>query len=76
MLAYVKNEDTAHDGGVAGLLLYAQTDADAQPDLDVVIQGNRIGAQTLDLNQPWASIAARLEAVLDWLDPVPEAVAS
>ena len=47
-----------------------------RPDLDVVIQGNRIGAQTLDLNQPWASIAARLEEVLDWLHPVPEAVAS
>ncbi|WP_288785244.1 5-methylcytosine-specific restriction endonuclease system specificity protein McrC [uncultured Microbacterium sp.] len=76
MLAYVKNEDTAHDGSVAGLLLYAQTDADVQPDLDVVIQGNRIGAQTLDLNQPWASLAARLEEVLDWLDPVPESVAS
>ncbi|MAU83690.1 MAG: hypothetical protein CME34_17835 [Gordonia sp.] len=76
MLAYVKNEDTEHDGSVAGLLLYARTDAGAQPDLDVVIQGNRIGAQTLDLNQPWASIAARLEEVLDWLHPVPEAVAS
>src|SRR5690606_32939073 len=76
MLAYVKNEDTAHDGSVAGLLLYAQTDADVQPDLGVVIQAHRIRAQTLGLNQPWASRAARLEEVLDWLDPVPESVAS
>lgn len=69
ILAYVKNEDKARDGAVSGLLLYARSDGDAQADLDVVIQGNRIGAQVLDLNQPWDSLAARLEEVLVWLDP-------
>jgi 5-methylcytosine-specific restriction enzyme subunit McrC len=69
ILTYVKNEDRSPYGSVSGLLLYAHTDAEAQPDLDVVIQGNRIGAQTLDLNQPWETIAARLEKVLAWLEP-------
>ncbi|WP_344737291.1 5-methylcytosine-specific restriction endonuclease system specificity protein McrC [Microbacterium awajiense] len=69
VLAYVKNEDRKRTGAVSGLLLYAQTEAIAQPDLDVIVQGNRIGAQTLDLNQSWESIAARLESVLDWLAP-------
>lgn len=71
VLAYVKNEDRQRSGTVSGLLLYAQTGANVQPDLDVIVQGNRIGAQTLDLNQPWESIAARLEGVLGWLAPVP-----
>lgn len=67
VLTYVKNEDRARDGSVSGLLLYARTSADAQPDLDVAVQGNRIGAQSLDLNQEWGTIAARLEAITEWL---------
>lgn len=69
ILTYVKNEDSGRDGSVSGLLLYARTNAEEQPELDVVIQGNRIGAQALDLNQPWGSIAAHLEGLLLWLDP-------
>lgn len=69
ILAYVKNEDREHDGTVSGLLLYARTDEEAHPDLDAVIQGSRIGAQTLDLNQPWETVARQLEDVLTWLDP-------
>ncbi|KQY21469.1 restriction endonuclease [Cellulomonas sp. Root485] len=69
ILTYVKNEDRARDGSVCGLLLYARTDAEAQPDLDVVIQGNRIGARTLDLNHPWQQIAAELEDIRLWLEP-------
>ncbi len=69
ILTYVKNEDRARDGSVSGLLLYARTDAEAQPELDVVIQGNRIGARTLDLNQPWEKIAAQLEDACSWLQP-------
>lgn len=44
-------KDARRDGSVSGLLLYARTDAVEQPDVDVVIQGNRIGARTLDLNR-------------------------
>ncbi|WP_062379229.1 5-methylcytosine-specific restriction endonuclease system specificity protein McrC [Demequina pelophila] len=68
ILAYVKNEDVRRDGSVSGLLLYARTDAPAQPDLDVAIQGNRIGARSLDLDRPWQEIAAQLEDVVSWLE--------
>lgn len=63
MLAYVKNADVDRDGSVSGLLLYARTDATEQPNLDVVIQGNRIGARTLDLNRPWDELRGQLEAI-------------
>ena len=68
VLAYSKNADVGRDGSVSGLLLYARTEAAEQPDLDVVIQGNRIGARTLDLNRPWESLRAQLEDVVTWLD--------
>lgn len=67
VLAYAKNADVGQDGSVSGLLLYARTEASEQPDLDVVIQGNRIGARTLDLNQPWETLRDRLEDVVAWL---------
>ncbi|KQT01516.1 5-methylcytosine-specific restriction endonuclease system specificity protein McrC [Cellulomonas sp. Leaf395] len=69
VLAYVTNADRNHDGSVSGLLLYAHTgDAAPQPDLDVVVHGNRIGARTLNLNQPWEEIAASLEDTCRWLE--------
>ena len=67
VLAYVKNADVRRDGSVSGLLLYARTTAPEQPDLDVSVQGNRIGARTLDLNQPWENLRAQLEDVVSWL---------
>lgn len=69
MLAYVKNSDTDRAGSVSGLLLYARTDSTTQPDLDVRIQGNRLGARTLDLNAPWEEVRAELEGLLSWLEP-------
>lgn len=68
MLAYVKNADVDHIGTVSGLLLYARTDATAQPNLDVMIQGNRIGARNLDLDTPWELVRSELEGILRWLD--------
>jgi len=67
VLAYTKNADRQGDGSVSGMLLYAKTDATTQPDLDVVIQGNRIGARTLDLGLPWVEMREDLEGVLTWL---------
>lgn len=67
IFTYVKNEDVAQAGNVAGLLLYAQTDANEQPELDVVMQGNRIGAQALDLNRPWNEVRSQLEALTEWI---------
>lgn len=68
ILSYVNNADTEKDGSVSGLLLYARTDSDVQPDVDVVIQGNRIGARTLDLNLPWELLRSQLEELVLWLD--------
>lgn len=68
IFSYVKNEDTQRDGSVSGLLLYARTNAVEQPDLDVVLQGNRIGARTLDLNQPWEYVRAQLEDIVGWIE--------
>lgn len=67
ILAYTKNADVHRNGSVSGLLLYARTDADRQPNLNVVIQGNRISARTLDLNQPWAHLRTELEDIVTWL---------
>lgn len=67
LLTYVKNADAKRDGSVSGLLLYARTEAPEQPELDVVIQGNRIGAQTLDLNRPWEHLKGQLEDIVTWL---------
>jgi 5-methylcytosine-specific restriction enzyme subunit McrC len=68
VLTYAKNADVAQDRSVSGLLLYARTAAPEQPNLDVVIQGNRIGALTVDLNRPWVELRAQLEDVVNWLD--------
>lgn len=66
---YVWNADVRRDGSVSGLLLYAQTVHEDQPDVDIVIQGNRVGVQTLDLNLPWEELRDRLENLLSWLEP-------
>lgn len=68
LLTYAKNADLNRDGSVSGLLLYARTGAPTQPDLDVVVQGNRIGARTLDLNRPWHDLTAQLEYIVQWLE--------
>lgn len=68
LLSYVKNLDKNRDGSVSGLLLYSRTDAPKQPSLDIVVQGNRIGVRTLDLNKPWEQLRAQLENIItDWL---------
>ena len=69
VLTYVKNADVDRNGSVSGLLLYARTDGATQPDLDVVIQGNRIEARTLDLNRPWDHLSAQLEDMAPLLSP-------
>jgi 5-methylcytosine-specific restriction enzyme subunit McrC len=72
--SYVWNADTSRDGSVSGLLLYARTVHEEQPDIDIVIHGNRIGVQTLDLNLPWEVLRSRLEGLLSWLEPVADGV--
>lgn len=67
---YVWNADVRRDGSVSGLLLYAQTVHEEQPDVDIVILGNRIGVQTLNLDLPWDKLRGRLERLAESLRPI------
>lgn len=69
VLTYTKNADINRNGSVSGMLLYARTEAPEHPDLDLVVQGNRIGARTIDLNKSWNLLRAQLDDVATWLDP-------
>jgi 5-methylcytosine-specific restriction enzyme subunit McrC len=66
IFTYVKNEDYSfkdkpHE--VSGMILYAKTDEEIQPDNTFMMHGNRISVKTLDLNKPFAEIAQQLNAV-------------
>ena len=63
IFAYVKNQDVGNTGNVSGLLLYAKTDEEITPDMDVVMSGNKISARTLDLNCEFASISDQLKRI-------------
>ena len=64
IFTYVKNmQAEAIDCNVSGLLLYAQTKDDIQPDAECMMHGNKISAKTLDLSQPFAGIAAQLDKI-------------
>lgn len=62
---YVKNQDKAKTGKVAGILVYAKTEEDITPDCVFNIGGNQIGAKTLDLNKDFKLIAAQLDAIVE-----------
>lgn len=63
IFAYVKNQDKENTGNVSGLLLYAKTDEAIVPDGSVCLGGNRIGAETLDLNVDFREIARQLDSI-------------
>lgn len=68
IFTYVKNKeaelaDVPHE--VSGMLLYAKTDEEIQPDAEYRMSGNRIGVRTLDLNLEFAEIAGQLNAIAD-----------
>lgn len=64
---YVMNEDRYHTGLVDGLLLYAKTSSDIQPDVYVVNpDGNIFMVKTLDLSQDFKRIEGQLEAFLNY----------
>ncbi len=48
---------------VSGMLLYAKTDEEIQPEGSYMMHGNRISVTTLDLNQPFAGIRAKLDSI-------------
>lgn len=68
MFTYVKNktaqlvtEGVGH--AVSGLVLYAKTDEDRQPDGEFDMGGDRIAVRTLDLNQDSSGIAKQLDDI-------------
>lgn len=63
IFAYVKNEDVGSTGNVSGMLLYAKTEEEITPDMDVVLSGNKISAKTLDLNCEFSKISSQLKAI-------------
>ena len=70
IFTYVKNKqmvlERAGEGTeVAGMLLYAATDEEIQPDFTYRMSGNRISATTLDLDQPFEAIRAQLDGIAE-----------
>lgn len=66
IFTYVKNKEAELAGvphEVAGMLLYAKTDEDVQPDGTYLMSGNRISVRTLDLNLPFDDIKAQLDTI-------------
>lgn len=63
IFAYVKNWKTEPGESVSGMLLYAGTDDEIQPDNDYQISGNAISVKTLDLDCSFALIAKKLDAI-------------
>ena len=68
IFTYVKNEDYSfkdepHE--VAGMILYAKTEEEIQPDNKFMMHGNRISVKTLDLNRPFAEIAQQLNEIAE-----------
>lgn len=64
---YVKNKEkefTDKEHTVAGMLLYARTDEEIQPDNRYMMSGNRISVKTLDLNQEFKEITKQLDRIV------------
>lgn len=68
IFTYVKNKEAelaGIDHEVAGLVLYAQTDEDVQPNVTYHMSGNKIGVRTLDLNCDFSDVMAQLDAIVE-----------
>lgn len=67
IFTYVKNRhyefgDKLHV--VSGMLLYAKTEEEIQPDNEYQMHGSRVSVKTLDLNLPFVDIAAQLNKIV------------
>ena len=66
IFTYVKNkksEPAKTPIEVSGMLLYARTDEEFQPDNDYQMSGNKISVKTLDLNCSFPIIADQLNRI-------------
>ena len=70
IFTYVKNKEaelasTREQHSVSGMLLYAKTDEEIQPDGVYQMSGNQISVRTLDLNQPFETIRSQLDGIAE-----------
>ena len=67
IFTYVKNKSyqLKDNSEVSGMLLYAQTDDDIQPNNTYMMSGNQISVKTLDLNCEFSRISAQLNKIVD-----------
>ncbi len=66
IFTYVKNKDAEFGDAphkVSGMLLYARTQDELQPDNSYNMSGNRIDVKTLDLNREFSEIKSQLNAI-------------
>ncbi len=64
IFTYVKNKAVS-GSEVSGMLLYARTDEEIQPDNEYMMGGNKISVKTLDLNCDFSEIAVQLNSIAD-----------
>lgn len=67
IFTYVKNKQVELGPGavpVSGMLLYAQTDEQVQPNHTYHMSGNQIRVQTLDLNCEFSDISKQLDKII------------
>lgn len=70
IFTYVKNKEAELSGTdhtepkVSGMLLYARTDEQVQPDHIYHMSGNKISVRTLELNQDFSEIARQLDGIV------------
>lgn len=68
IFTYVKNRDSSFGDvphTVSGMLLYARTNEQLQPDQTYYLSGNRIDVRTLDLSREFREIASQLDEIAD-----------
>lgn len=68
IFTYVKNKQNEHECEkkiVSGLLLYAMTDEEIQPDVTYRMSGNKIAVKTLNLNCDFKEIAHQLNSIVE-----------
>jgi len=55
-------------GLVDGILLYAMTDEDEPVNVNYILNGNRIGVRTIDLNMKFMYIRKQLDDIIkEWI---------
>ena len=64
IFTYVKNKAVA-GGEVSGMLLYARTDEEVQPNNEYMMSGNKISVKTLDLNRDFSEISEQLNNIAE-----------